>query len=141
MKKIYIILNLILLYSCCEDDYRFAVVNFKIVKEDKPIIESNIYPSFFYVDENNNENTLYSEGLTSTGTDYSINRSSELQLIGFKPSIVIIKYHGLPESETDTLEILLDYYCDDTHKCGCKAIVLKYFKCNSEFLDDYTIRK
>jgi len=138
---ILILFLFFLLSGCCDDDYRFATVVFNIVKDDKPLIESDIYPSFVYIDENNNEINLYSDGLTTTGTDYSINRIPELQLMSFKPSIVIIKYHGLPVSETDTLEILLDYDCDNKHKCSCRAIVLKYMKCNSVFLDDFTIRK
>ena len=142
MKKTSILLFILLsLNSCCDDDYRFAVVWFNILKDDKPLSEANIYPYFVYVDENNNENSLTSNGLMTSGSSYSINQSSELELMSFKPATILIKYTGLDVSQTDTLEILLDYECNKTQRCACKTVVLKYMKCNSEFLDDFTIRK
>ncbi len=142
MKKIpFILLILLLLNSCCDDDYRFAVVWFNILKADKPLSESNISPSFVYVDENNNETTLTSNGLMTSGSSYSINQSNELEMMSFKPATILIKYTGLDVSQTDTLEILLDYECNKTQRCACKVVVLKYMKCNSEYIDDFTIRK
>lgn len=142
MKKIpFILLILLLLNSCCDDDYRFAVVWFNILKDDKPLSEANIYPSFVYVDENNNETTLTSIGLMTSGSSYSINQSNELEMMSFKPATILIKYTGLDVSQTDTLEILLDYECNKTQGCACKVLVLKYMKCNSEYIDDFTIRK
>lgn len=142
MKKIpFILLILLLLNGCCDNDYRFAVVRFNILKDDKPLSEANIYPSFVYVDENNNETTLTSNGLMTSGSSYSINQSNELEKMSFKPATILIKYTGLDVSQTDTLEILLDYECNKTQGCACKTVILKYMKCNSEYIDDFIIRK
>jgi hypothetical protein len=93
------------------------------------------------VDENSNETILRSNGLFTSGECYAINQSSELEMLSFKPSKILIRYSGLDVSQTDTLEILLDYECEKAQHCACRAIVLKYMKCNSKYLEDYTIRK
>lgn len=67
----------------------FAVVWFNILKDDKPLSEAIIYPSFVYVDDNSNETILRSNGLFTSGESYAINQSSELDMLSFKPSKIL----------------------------------------------------
>ncbi len=136
MKKIVILSLIILMAGCCKDFY-FAPVSVTILKDNHPLGKQNIYPTFYYLDENGKENILQYEG-ADTAT-YLINQSSELKRISFRPQTLFIKYSKL--LKTDTLEILLDYACDEKSKCSCNDIVLKYMKYKGELLKDHIIRK
>jgi hypothetical protein len=137
MKKIFFFLILILMAGGCCKDFYIAPVYVTILKDNHPLYKQNIFPSFFYFDENGKEHRLHYEGADSA--TYIINQSTDLEMLSFKPCDIYIKYTGLPE--TDTLEILLDHECDRQGSCGCKAVVLKYMKFNGVLLKDYTIRK
>lgn len=123
--------------GCCKDFYYIAPIYITILKDNHPLSKQNIFPTFFYIDENGKENILQYDGADSA--TYMINQGSDLKRLSFKPVNIFIRYSGLPE--TDTLEILLDYACNDKSSCGCNAIVLKYMKYNGILLKDYTIRK
>jgi len=88
-------------------------------------------------DENGNK-TIFTINRSGAAT-YEISQSSDLKKNSFKPATIYIEYDGLPE--TDTLELLLDYACDQKSSHGCHAIVLKYMKFNSMLLKNDTIRK
>jgi len=122
--------------SCCKDFY-IEPISVTILKDNHPLSEQNIFPTFFYIDESGKENILQYIGADSA--TYMINQSSDLKRLSFKPYFIFIRYSGLPE--TDTLEILLDYACNQKSRCGCNAIVLKYMKYKGVLLKDYTIRK
>ena len=136
MKKIIIFSIIILIAGCCKDFY-IAPISITILKDNLPLSTQNIFPTFFYIDENGKEDILQYEGADSA--TYLINQNSDLKRLSFKPINIFIRYTGLPE--TDTLEILLDYDCNERSSCGCHAIVLKYMKYNGVLLKDYTIRK
>ena len=122
--------------GCCKDFY-IEALSVTILKDNHPLYKQNIFPTFFYIDENGKENILHYEGADSA--TYMINQSSDLKRLSFKSCDIFIKYTGLPE--TDTLEILLDYACNEKSRCSCNAIVLKYMKYNGVLLKDYIIRK
>lgn len=137
MKNYIFFLLLVLTTGCCKDSF-IGPVDITILKDNKPLNDQNIYPTFYYKDKNGSEVNLHFEALT-TESKYLINQSSELEKLSFTTAFIYIKYIGLPE--TDTLEILLDYDCNQKSKCSCHDIILKYMKCNGEVLTDYTLRK
>ena len=122
--------------GCCKDFY-IAPIYVTILKDNHPLYKENIFPTFFYFDENGKENILHIEGADSA--TYIINQNADLKNLSFNPYDIYIRYSHLPE--TDTLEILLDYECDQKSQCGCHAIVLKYMKYNGVLLKDCIIRK
>lgn len=125
-----------MLSGCC-DDFYISPVSVTILKDGRALSSQNIFPSFYYTSEEGIETYLYYIG--SDSSKYLINRATQLRQISFEPKEILIRYSGL--SDVDTLEILLDYECNTRGSCGCKAIVLKYMKCNSVLLPDFTIRK
>jgi len=136
MKKIFFFTIIILMAGCCKDFY-IAPISITILKDNHPLSKQNIYPTFFYIDENGKERTLQYEGGDSA--TYLINQSYDLERLSFSPQTIFIRYNKL--LKTDTLEILLDYACNEKSKCGCNAIVLKYMKYKGVLLKDNTIRK
>lgn len=137
MKNYILILSLVLVSACCKDSF-IGPVEINILKDGKPLKDQQIIPNFFFVDKNGNETKLHSTG-PITYSDYLIDQTTDLEKISFSPAIIYIKYNSL--AETDTLEILLDYACNQKSKCSCHDIVLQYMKCNGKILTDYTIRK
>ena len=95
--------------GCCDDTFLGPVV-VNILKDNKPLKDQNISPVFYYKDSKGIDITLRISASTD-GRDFSITQTSDLEKLSFKPAIIYIKYYGLPE--IDTLEILLDYACDN----------------------------
>ncbi len=138
MKTIRSLFILFVITACC-DDHFITPFYIGILKEGKPLSETEIYPKFTYLNGMGLEEVFPIDGLLSRGPTYSISNSEDQKKFSFEPVTLFIRYIGLPE--TDTIEFLMDYDCNDSRQCGCKAIVLKYMKCNSVLLDDFTIRK
>ena len=137
MKQVFFLLIALFMTACCNDDFHTAAeVHVIIFKDGKTLKEAGIMPSFHFVSGESEEVTLPFE--LDTGDSLYFLPSSYMKSISFKPATIFIRYNNLPE--TDTLEILLDYDCK-SNRCACKTVVLKYMKCNSEYLEDYTIRK
>ncbi len=138
MKKIVFvtIMITIMMAGCCKDFY-IEPVSVTILKDNKSLYEQQIYPTFYYIDETGKENIL--QTIRSDSATYMINQSSDLKELSFKPRDIFIRYSGL--SGTDTLEILLNYACNEKSRCSCNAIVLKYMKYHGALLKDHTIRK
>ncbi len=136
MKKLLFFAILISMAGCCKDFY-IAPVSITILKDNRPLSTQNIFPTFFYVDENGKENVLHYEGADSA--IYLINQSSDLERLSFRPQTIFIRYNKL--LKTDTLEILLDYACNEKSRCSCSDIVLKHMKYKENVLKDHTIRK
>ncbi len=135
MKK-YIIIVIIICSGCC-DDFYIGPVDVTILKDGRALSSQNVFPSFYYTSDEGTE--TYLDYIGADSSTYLINQSTQLRQISFEPKEILIRYSGL--SDVDMLEILLDYECNTIGSCGCKAIVLKYMKCNSVLLPDFTVIK
>jgi len=135
MKK-YILVVIIICSGCCDDFYPVPVT-VSILRDGRALSSESIYPSFQYIDPDGIEKQL--NFITGDSCTYIINQTEQIRQISFEPKEIIIRYNGL--LDIDTLEILLDYACDQKSRCKCNYLELKYMKFDSVVLPDNTIRK